>query len=51
MYLETGLSDIISERAGNILRIQLNRPAKKNAMTSSMYISMAEFLEDGAKDD
>ena len=45
------MSDIISERSGSILRIQLNRPAKKNAMTSSMYISMAEFLEDGAKDD
>lgn len=45
------MSDIIAERCGSILRIQLNRPAKKNAMTSSMYISMAEFLEDGAKDD
>ena len=45
------MSDIISERSGSILRIQLNRPAKKNAMTSSMYISMAEFLEDGPNDD
>jgi len=24
---------------------------KKNAMTSSMYITVAEFLEDAAKDD
>ena len=45
------MSDIIAERSGNILRIQLNRPDKKNAMTSSMYITMAEFLEDAAKDD
>jgi enoyl-CoA hydratase/carnithine racemase len=39
------------KRSGNTLRIQLNRPAKKNAMTSTMYIAMAEFLEDAAKDD
>ncbi len=45
------MTDIISERSGTILNIQLNRPAKKNAMTSSMYITMAEFLEDAAKDD
>src|ERR1700758_3206120 len=45
------MNDIIAERSGNILRIQLNRPAKKNAMTSSMYITMAELLEDAAKDD
>ncbi len=45
------MSDIIAERSGNILRIQFNRPDKKNAMTSSMYIAMAEFLEDAAKDD
>ena len=45
------MSDIIAERSGHILRIQLNRPAKKNAMTSSMYITMAQFLEDAGKDD
>jgi enoyl-CoA hydratase/carnithine racemase len=45
------MSDIVAERSGNILSIQLNRPAKKNAMTSSMYITMAEFLEDAANDD
>ena len=45
------MSDIVAEPSGNILSIQLNRPAKKNAMTSSMYITMAEFLEDAAKDD
>jgi len=45
------MSDIVAERAGNILSIQLNRPAKKNAMTSSMYITMAELLNGAAKDD
>jgi enoyl-CoA hydratase/carnithine racemase len=45
------MSDIVVERSGNILRIQLNRPAKKNAMTSSMYITMAELLNGAAKDD
>jgi len=45
------MSDIVVERSGNILSVQLNRPAKKNAMTSSMYITMAELLDGAAKDD
>ena len=45
------MPDIVTEQAGSILRIQLNRPAKKNALTSSMYITMAELLDDAAKDD
>ena len=45
------MNDIIAERSGNILSIQLNRPAKKNAMTSNMYITMAELLDGAAKDD
>jgi enoyl-CoA hydratase/carnithine racemase len=45
------MSDIITERSGNILRIQLNRPARKNAMTSAMYITLADLLNDAAKDD
>ena len=45
------MNDIAAERSGNILSIQLNRPAKKNAMTSSMYITMAELLDGAAKDD
>jgi enoyl-CoA hydratase/carnithine racemase len=45
------MSDIVTERSGSILSIQLNRPAKKNAMTSSMYITMAELLDAAAKDD
>src|SRR5215813_6265926 len=45
------MSDITTERSGNILRIQLNRPAQKNAMTSAMYITLADLLNDAAKDD
>jgi len=44
------MSDIITERSGNILRIQLNRPARKNAMTLGMYNTMADLLNDAAKD-
>ncbi|HJW39544.1 MAG TPA: enoyl-CoA hydratase [Candidatus Udaeobacter sp.] len=45
------MSDILTERSGNILRIQLNRPEKKNAMTLAMYKTMADLLNDAAKDD
>src|SRR6476620_769907 len=44
------MSDIITERSGNILRIQLNRPSRKNAMTVAMYNTMADLLNDAAKD-
>ncbi|HBB94988.1 MAG TPA: enoyl-CoA hydratase [Blastocatellia bacterium] len=45
------MSDILTERAGSILRVTLNRPAKKNAMTSSMYVTFAEILNDAAKNE
>src|SRR5947208_5901770 len=45
------MSDILTERSGHILRIQLNRPERKNAMTSAMYITLADLLNDAAKDD
>jgi enoyl-CoA hydratase/carnithine racemase len=45
------MNDIIKERAGSIVRIQLNRPAKKNAMTMSMYVTLADLLNDAAKDE
>ena len=43
------MSDIITERSGHILRIQLNRPEKKNAMTLAMYVTLADLLNDAAK--
>jgi enoyl-CoA hydratase/carnithine racemase len=45
------MNEILSERSGSVLRITLNRPAKKNAMTSAMYQSMAEILNEAAKDE
>jgi enoyl-CoA hydratase/carnithine racemase len=45
------MSDILSEQSGAILRVQLNRPAKKNAMTSAMYITLADLLNTAGKDD
>ncbi len=45
------MSDILTECSGNILRIQLNRPERKNAMTSAMYITLADLLNGAAKDD
>ena len=45
------MSDIITEKSGSILRVELNRPAKKNAMTSAMYITLADLLNATAGDD
>ena len=45
------MSDIITEPSGAILRVQLNRPAQKNAMTSGMYTSLADILNEADKDD
>jgi enoyl-CoA hydratase/carnithine racemase len=45
------MSDIITEQSGAILRVQLNRPASKNAMTAAMYVTLAELFDSAAKDD
>jgi enoyl-CoA hydratase/carnithine racemase len=45
------MGEILTERSGSILRVQLNRPAKKNAMTMSMYVTLADILNDAAKDE
>src|ERR1700719_933245 len=45
------MDDIIIERSESVLRVQLNRPAKKNAMTSSMYLTLADIFTDAAKDE
>jgi enoyl-CoA hydratase/carnithine racemase len=38
------VTDIVTEKSGGILRVELNRPAKKNALTTSMYKSLAEIF-------
>jgi enoyl-CoA hydratase/carnithine racemase len=48
---ETTMDEIITEHSGSILRVELNRPAKKNALTSSMYVALANIFDDAAKDD
>src|ERR1700692_3782155 len=45
------MDDIVTEHSGSILRIQLNRPNKRNAMTSAMYLALASIFNDAAKDD
>jgi len=45
------MDEIITEHSGSILRIELNRPAKRNAMTASMYVTLADVFNDAAKDD
>jgi enoyl-CoA hydratase/carnithine racemase len=45
------MSDINTERSGSILRVELNRPAKKNAMTAAMYTSLAEIFRDAGNEE
>src|SRR5271170_7615742 len=48
---ELTMDEIITERSASMLRVQLNRPARKNAMTSSMYVTLADIFNDAAKDE
>ena len=45
------MDDIVTEHAGSILRIQLNRPKKLNAMTSAMYLALAGIFDEAANDE
>jgi len=45
------MNDIVTEHAGSILRVQLNRPTKRNAMTSAMYVALAGIFNEAANDD
>ena len=45
------MDEIVTERSESILRVKLNRPAKKNAMTLSMYTALADILADAANDE
>src|SRR6266403_1155659 len=47
----SSLSEIITERSGRILDVAFNRPAKKNAMTMSMYAAFADLLNDADTDE
>src|SRR3979409_2475764 len=45
------MDDIIIEHSGSVLPVELNRPTKRNAMTSSMYVTLADVFNDAAKDE
>ena len=45
------MDDIVTERAESVFRIQLNRPKKRNAMTSGMYVALADILKNAARDE
>src|SRR5215813_201045 len=45
------MSEIVTECTGSILRVTVNRPARKNAMTSAMYNALADVFNEAAKDD
>jgi enoyl-CoA hydratase/carnithine racemase len=44
------VEEIITERSDGILRVELNRPSRKNAMTVGMYLALADILNDAATD-
>lgn len=43
--------DVLISQNDTILELRLNRPAKKNALTSAMYGAMADAIEGAEKDD
>ena len=45
------MSDIITERSNGILRVELNRPERKNALTSSMYTRLADIFREADQDE
>ena len=45
------MNELLNERSGSILKVQFNRPAKKNAMTAAMYIGLADLLTEADRDD
>jgi enoyl-CoA hydratase/carnithine racemase len=45
------MEEIITELSGTVLRVQFNRPSKKNAMTAAMYAALAEELDRADKND
>src|SRR6201986_3028420 len=45
------MDEIATEHAGSILSVQLNRPTKRNAMTSAMYVALAGIFNEAANAD
>src|ERR1044072_6677866 len=45
------MNEILTETSGSILRVTVNRPAKKNAMTSGMYNALADVFVNAGNDE
>jgi enoyl-CoA hydratase/carnithine racemase len=45
------MDEIVTENAGGILRVQFNRPTKRNAMTSAMYVALAGIINEAASNE
>lgn len=45
------MTEILTELSETVLRVQFNRPNKKNALTTSMYTAVAELLNAANNDD
>ena len=45
------MNDIVTEQTGSVLRVELNRPKKLNAMTSAMYATLTDVFNKAAKDE
>jgi enoyl-CoA hydratase/carnithine racemase len=45
------MNEIVTELSEGVLRVELNRPGKRNAMTSGMYVLLADIFTDAAKDE
>jgi enoyl-CoA hydratase/carnithine racemase len=45
------MDDIVTEHTESVLRVQFNRPTKRNAMTAAMYLSLASIFNEAEKDE
>src|SRR6266567_4426739 len=45
------MNELLTERSESVLRVQFNRPTKKNAMTAATYTALADLLNEADKDD
>jgi enoyl-CoA hydratase/carnithine racemase len=50
MGTDNTFTDILTERREHILRIKINRPQKKNALTIAMYAAMADAIVQADED-
>ncbi len=51
METDNTFTDILTEKQEHILRIKINRPQKKNALTTAMYAAMTDAIVQANEDD